>query len=157
MIRKAVLYIVRKNFEDIELLVFDHPVTSLTQVIRGGVDDKELPEQTIYREALEEAGIQLSRVHFLGSKILDVPGRRDRSGAMEKQEHFAFAGFVESGLPEKWTFNASGNGIDYGDKYSFYWIKLTPDAHTLLKSEAQCFLVELNNFLASNDSFFKSL
>lgn len=78
MRNRVVCYITRGRSE---LLVFEHDDASLkagVQVVAGGLEPGETPEQAAVREAWEEAGLQLENPRFLGSLTLDPPSGRSR-------------------------------------------------------------------------------
>ncbi len=121
MIQKVQAYIIRKNKEP-EVLIFQHDLTKIFQVIRGTLQPLENPETAVIREMAEESGLKSAIViKKLGEADIEVPGGPTRSGPLELQRHHAYLLQISSQSPDCWTHIASGSVEEEGVKFHFAW------------------------------------
>ena len=127
----AVNYITRKN----EILILEgHPWGGI-QVVAGGVDDTETPEQAAIREALEEAGLRLEQPKFLGTQEW-----HGKSGEKEFHEFRHYYQFEITDPRDSWEHVVGAGEADVGYKFKHKFVKLE-DAK--LDYELDRFLAEL--------------
>lgn len=116
--RKVIVYITRRRFGRIELLVFehvDHPEAGL-QVPAGTLDDGEHPEWGALREAEEETGLRHLRVvRRLALHTLYAP--------WASEFHLRHVYHVESidDSPERWTHVVTAGAEDLGMRFDCRW------------------------------------
>lgn len=73
VIEKVTLFITREAPSGMQLLMFQHPAAGI-QLPAGTVEIEETPEQTAYREALEETGLdQWEWIRELGIEMVPIP------------------------------------------------------------------------------------
>ncbi|MGZ3775841.1 MAG: GNAT family N-acetyltransferase [Pseudobdellovibrionaceae bacterium] len=119
---KAVAYIIRKASLGYELLVFDHDEEysdAGTQVPAGTVDGTEDPKVTVFREVLEESGLNNL---LLTAKIDEYVFYRDTHKQYNRRHVFLLEPQVE--LPDRWTHQVRGDGVDCGHNFHYFWISL---------------------------------
>jgi 8-oxo-dGTP pyrophosphatase MutT (NUDIX family) len=105
---KACPIVLRKGVDGQQLiLAFEHPQAG-RQLVKGGIDPGESPEQAARRELGEEAGITDAVVtRDLGLFEIGPP----------KQRWHAFV-CKTTGLPDSWTFHTEDGG---GHDLRFFW------------------------------------
>lgn len=117
-VKKAVIYVLRKQKSVLEVLVFDHiefPDVN-PQVPSGTVEQDELPVAAAKRELFEESGLKPAHeFNFLGS----YDYFKSHLNQMQERHHFAVSG---KGLLNEWTHSVSGSGNDKDLKFKFYWL-----------------------------------
>lgn len=120
--KKVICYLIRKNNDDNEILVFDHrdfPEAG-TQVIGGTVEEGEKLFATMVREIYEEAGIRIKQQDL---KIIGETEylRKDRP---ELNERTYFLLENQNHLPDYWEHVVKSDGEDNGMVFCFYWISV---------------------------------
>lgn len=120
--KKVICYLIRKNNDDNEILVFDHrdfPEAG-TQVIGGTVEEGEKLFATMVREIYEEAGIRIKQQDL---KIIGETEylRKDRP---ELNERTYFLLENQNHLPDYWEHVVKSGGEDNGMVFCFYWISV---------------------------------
>lgn len=141
MIAKSLAFIFRNNFK--ELLCFQHPITSLLEVVRGTVEHGEDPKATIIRELFEEAGIQedsISEVSLMGTEVMLVNGGYDGKGAKQDQMYYGFRVQLNDDTLPQWTHTVVSDGIDNGHQYTFTWMKYDSELKSKLNPHTRRFL-----------------
>ena len=117
--QRVVCYITRNRRE---LLVFEHDDPALqsgTQVVAGGIDEGETPAEAAIREALEEAGLNLSNPVFLGS--IDQHWKE----AKNPNQHWHFFWLeASSETPDAWDHTVTAGEDDMGMVYRQRFVKL---------------------------------
>lgn len=117
-VRKAVVYALRKNGKDTEILVFDHvkyPEVS-PQVPTGTIEQGEDIFLGASRELHEESGIKLNTPPaLLGSYVFY------KDQLKQFQERFVFA-FNGQKLRDTWIHTVTGDGVDKDLEFRFYWM-----------------------------------
>ena len=111
----AVNYITRKD----EILILEgHPWGGI-QVVAGGIDDGETPEQAAIREALEEAGLTLEQPKFLG-----IQEWHGKNGAKEFHEFRHYYQFEITDARDFWEHTVSAGEVDVGYVFKHKFVKL---------------------------------
>jgi 8-oxo-dGTP diphosphatase len=117
--QRVVCYITRGRRE---LLVFDHDDPALqagVQVVAGGIDEGETPAEAAIREALEEAGLNLSNPVFLGSVNRHWPE------AKNPNQHWHFYWLeAPTQTPDAWDHTVTAGEDDMGMVYRQRFVKL---------------------------------
>jgi 8-oxo-dGTP pyrophosphatase MutT (NUDIX family) len=128
-----VAYIVR----DGRLVVFVHADDegfdeSGVQVPAGTVQDGELPEQAVLREAFEETGLPGLRIaRYLGAGEYDI---RPYADAIHVRHYFHLV--TDAGeVPERWIAHECGDGDAELIRFELYWIPLA-QAHVVAAGQA---------------------
>jgi predicted acetyltransferase/8-oxo-dGTP pyrophosphatase MutT (NUDIX family) len=119
---KVIGYVVRQKHSNSELLVFDHDKEfseAGTQVPAGSVDLNEDYEAALLREIYEEAGIAGLDIK---SKIDQYSFYRETEGCNNRRHAYLLAPKIE--LPDRWTHQVTGEGIDKHLNFHYYWIDL---------------------------------
>lgn len=99
--------IVLRDANALEVLAFQHPLAGL-QLVKGGMERGETPQQAAERELREEAGLE-------GRALLDLG--MWASGHEGQVWSLQLCG-VTSPLPERWTHRAPDDG---GHEFRFFW------------------------------------
>lgn len=111
---KVLCFVTRPARSGTELLVFDHVPDegAGVQVVAGGVEPGETPEDAAIRELHEESGLRLRRPHFLTSYRWEaqLPDRFTR------QVCHAYAFAASHDLPDTWDTLAEGKYL-----FRFRW------------------------------------
>lgn len=111
----SVNYITRKN----EILILEgHPWGGI-QVVAGGIDNGETPEQAAIREALEEAGLTLESPRFLG-----IQEWHGKSGDTEFHEFRHYYQFEITDPRDFWEHTVSAGETDVGFVFTHKFVKL---------------------------------
>lgn len=117
---KVLCFVVR----DHQLLVFDHVPDggAGVQVVAGGVEAGESPDQAAMRELWEESGLTLAAPRYLTSYRWEaqLPDRFTR------QVCHAYAFAAPDGLPDTWDHVEKGNDAEY--LFRFRWVDLQNSA-----------------------------
>lgn len=116
---RVVVYITRNRAE---LLVFEHDDPGLQagiQVVAGGIDPGETPEQAAVREALEEAGLQLENPVFLGDQVVHWP---DKPHPWQRWHFFWLEANFE--IRDSWDHTVTAGEEDMGMVYRQRFVKL---------------------------------
>ena len=119
MKHKVLAYITRELAGRRQLLVFDHrdqPAAG-TQVPAGSVEPGESPEQAVWREIAEEAGLRPEQLR-LRRKLAEHP--EPAWGHVRHVFHLETAG----PLPEAWAQTVAGTGEDRGFVFVYRWTAL---------------------------------
>ncbi len=120
---KVLVYFLRKNNEQFELLVFDHlnmPEAG-TQIIGGTVEHDEDLKESLIREIYEESGLVI-KMHELKELGKTVYKRLDRE-EINHRTYFLYTGET-SKIPDYFEHVVKSNGEDNGIKYLHYWLTL---------------------------------
>ncbi|HLN64387.1 MAG TPA: NUDIX domain-containing protein [Symbiobacteriaceae bacterium] len=130
--QKVVAYITRERDGQTEVLVFDHKdfPDAGTQVPAGTVDPGETPEQTVLREAFEEAGVtdlQINR--FLGVFPFVAEARQ------ELHQRHVYHLTTPEPLPDRWEHTVSSGTEDKGLRFAYYWLPIAQAARVLSGSQ----------------------
>ncbi len=117
--RRVICYITR-NRQDI--LVFEHDDPGLdadVQVVAGGIDAGETPEQAALRETWEEAGLKIEKAVFLGEL------KRQTSDHVYKFQHWFFF-WLEAppSTPDAWSHTVSAGEDDAGMVYNQCFVEI---------------------------------
>ncbi len=102
--------VVRTNCNRDDILAFRHPLAGL-QLVKGGVELGETPDQAAVRELREESGVHCRAAHLLET----VPA--DDSGPMW---HLVLC--ETAPLPAHWIHRCLDDG---GHDFAFFWHKLS--------------------------------
>lgn len=124
VIEKVVPVIFRHVSQNIEILVFRHPIAGI-QIVKGTVEANEKLEDAAIRELYEESGISSTNIHsYLG---LHSPSE---SGP----NWHVFVCYTTEILKDNWTHFCNDDG---GLKFQFFWHPLvqepTDEWHQLFK------------------------
>lgn len=120
MVHKVLAYITRQRAGQTELLVFhhrDHPEAG-TQVPAGTVAPGEAPEQALWREIGEEAGLTGAHLRLVGrvaEQPIAAPPR------VRRVYHLT----AEVALPDQWTHTVTSADADHGLVFEFFWTDLS--------------------------------
>jgi 8-oxo-dGTP pyrophosphatase MutT (NUDIX family) len=127
--QKVLAYVIRRKFESLEILLFDHPgVPEVNpQVPAGTVEDNEDLIAALEREVLEESGLILNpdKIDYVGSFNFQ---RTDRD---ELHKRHVYIAFVEESR-DRWIHNVLGDGEDQELAFEFYWNTLTYASENLV-------------------------
>ena len=114
VIEKVVPVIFRHVSQNIEILVFRHPIAGI-QIVKGTVEANEKLEDAAIRELYEESGISSTNIHsYLG---LHSPSE---SGS----NWHVFVCYTTEILKDNWTHFCNDDG---GLKFQFFWHPLTQE------------------------------
>lgn len=111
---KACPVVLRTRDGESELLVFRHPLAGI-QLVKGGIERLESPDEAALRELQEEAGIASGLVlRHLG---IWTSGFEDQVWSFHEVS-------VSQELPETWSHVAADDG---GQTFSFFWHPLNAE------------------------------
>lgn len=116
---KVAIYITREQPEGWELLVF-HPQSapdSDWQIPAGTIEDAEIAKEAAVRETLEESGLSLATVQYVGEEEMRYPER------MRVHYTYFYHAHIEC-QENRWTHCVAGDGQDCGDFFHFAWLPL---------------------------------
>lgn len=130
--QKVIAYIVKND----RVLVIRHADFSLEQtglqVPAGTIKPGELPEHAVLRESYEETGLKNLRiVSYLGAGEYDMRPYADVIHA----RHYFHLTADDAGLPEKWEWQETHDGIGGPTRFELYWIDLK-QSHVLAGGQA---------------------
>lgn len=111
MMNKACPVVLRKNNNNLELLMFTHPNKG-NQLVKGGLKKGEELESACIRELEEESGIKAVAVKRLG---VWEPGYKNQVWGFCLMHY-------EDILPDTWTFETKDDG---GHDFTFFWHPLS--------------------------------
>lgn len=119
-VRKTLAYITRRD----DLLVFRHkdfPLAEVgVQVPAGTVREGEAIQESAFREAVEETGLQdLTLVRFLGSVDYDIRPER-----LEVHERHFFHFHAPDDTADEWLWHEAHDGLDAPTAFLFWWLPL---------------------------------
>ena len=118
--KKVAGFILRKNVKgQSELLVheFGEDPSLPWRVPGGNVDEQELPEGALFREILEETGLEdLNIVRKLGIREYFKPY------IQSNVERHDFLLAVPQNVPDSWEHEVTGGGGDTGAVFRFHWM-----------------------------------
>ncbi len=120
---KVLVYFVRKNNNQFELLVFDHlnmPEAG-TQVVGGTVEKGEDLKNSLIREIAEESGI-IVHEHELKEIGKTTYHRKDRE-ELNLRTYFLYTGDT-SKISDYFEHTVKSDGEDNGIRFVFYWLSL---------------------------------
>ncbi len=121
----AVCYINRVRNGVPELLVLHGHPDGGVQVVAGGIDDGETPEQAAIREAWEEAGLRLQNPVFLGRAEYHFRGvRPDTHEPLELHEDRYFYHFTTDEPRDCWDHVVSAGEDDGGKVFRHEFVRL---------------------------------
>ncbi len=120
--KKVICYLIRKNNDDSEILVFDHRdyPDAGTQVIGGTVEEGESLFATMVREIHEEAGIRIKQQDL--KKIGETEYIRKDRPELNERTYFLLEN--QNHLPDYWEHEVKSDGEDNGMVFCFYWISV---------------------------------
>jgi 8-oxo-dGTP pyrophosphatase MutT (NUDIX family) len=116
MKHKVMAYVVRPAARGWQLLVFEQ---AGVQVPAGTVEMGELMEAALWRELMEESGLQAPQVALVG-KLAEAP-----EPDWDLVRHVYLLRAVAD-LPERWTAIVGGEGGDHGMQFHYYWVDIAP-------------------------------
>jgi predicted acetyltransferase/8-oxo-dGTP pyrophosphatase MutT (NUDIX family) len=119
---KAIAYITRNLEGRTQLLVFEHDKKHSeagTQVPAGTVGPGESVEQALIREVFEESGLANLK---LENKIDQYTFFRDTHQCFNRRHVYHLKSLAA--LPDSWTHQVTGDGIDQKLEFHFYWIDI---------------------------------
>ena len=124
MIQKVVPIILRMQMDEIQILVFRHPLAGI-QIVKGTVEPNEKLEHAALRELSEESGIEHASIQrFIGIHSPKVGGADWYVYLCEAQEQ----------LTDQWTHHCTDDG---GLDFQFFWYPLfsppTQEWHTIFQ------------------------
>jgi len=117
---KVAIYITREKPNGWELLVF-HPQSapeSDWQIPAGTIEDAEIAKEAAVRETLEESGLSLASVQYVGEEEMRYPER------MRVHYTYFYHAHIEC-QENRWTHCVAGDGQDCGDFFDFAWLPRT--------------------------------
>ncbi|KZE37793.1 NUDIX hydrolase [Bhargavaea cecembensis] len=122
--KKVLAYITRGDGPDQQLLVYtmkDHPESGV-QVPGGTIDRGELLMDALYREIVEETGIEKDDLVLIGKLLKNTyfPRHRDR-----KYERTIFQLEYKGDGPDEWEHTVTGEGKDQGLELQIRWMRLS--------------------------------
>lgn len=123
IIDKVVTYIIRNNNDKKEILVFEHDKEwseAGIQVPAGSVDPDENIESAAVREAQEESG--LGKLKII-KKVDEYLMFRNTHNQFNRRHVYQLE-VLDEKVNEKWSHIVSGDGIDRGMNFTYYWIPL---------------------------------
>lgn len=103
------------NHQLLEILAFKHPLAGF-QLVKGTIEQGELPAQAAVRELFEEAGIKACVNGHLGNQEIEATGQI---------WHF-YQCVVSNELPDQWQFYTQD---DNGHLFEFFWYPLVMNSH----------------------------
>ena len=110
-ISKVVPVVLRQQYDDVQILVFRHPLAGI-QIVKGTVEENEALEVAALRELFEESGIQKASIEqYLGVHIPKEAG----------PNWSVFLCNVYENLPDGWTHFCLDDG---GLAFQFFWHSL---------------------------------
>ncbi len=104
---KACPVVLRKVNDEIEILVFSHPLAG-NQLVKGTIERSELLEQACVRELEEESGLSARPLELLGEW---------ESGFDSQVWGFYLMEYSEP-LPDSWEYLTKDDG---GHLFQFFW------------------------------------
>lgn len=151
MIQKIQAFVCRNRETKPEILIFEHDITKIHQLIRGTVKDKEDLKHAVLREIKEESGLEnVSVIKKLGEKILNIQAGPTRSGPIEQQLHHAFLVKTLGSTKNQWTHIAEGSVEESGLKFHFYWAPIDENLENIIFDDFKPFLPKLRKELLKN-------
>jgi 8-oxo-dGTP pyrophosphatase MutT (NUDIX family) len=121
----AVCYITRVQDSVAELLILRGHPDGGVQVVAGGIDNGETPEQAAIREAWEEAGLRLQNPVFLGRAEYHFKGvHPDTHDPLELHEDRYFYHFTTNEPRERWDHMVSAGEDDGGKVFRHGFVRL---------------------------------
>lgn len=141
MIQKVQAFIYRQREDSLDLLIFEHDITKIHQLVRGTVEEGEDLELAVIREVAEESGLRDVKVEKkLGELVLEIKSGPTRSGPLEKQLHHAFLIKCNEETQDKWTHIAEGSSEEEGLKFHFYWASHDKDLEAIVFDDFKPFI-----------------
>jgi predicted acetyltransferase/ADP-ribose pyrophosphatase YjhB (NUDIX family) len=147
---KVVGYVIRQKNNVTELLVFDHDKNyseAGTQVPAGTVDKNEKFEMALLREIHEEAGVTDL---IIKSKIDQYSFYREIQNCHNRRHIYYVVSKNE--LPDTWTHEVTGNGVDKHLNFHYYWIDLET-AKTKLAARLGDSIEHLKKYLQKGEGY----
>jgi 8-oxo-dGTP diphosphatase len=108
-----------------ELLIFEGHPGGGVQIVAGGLDDAETPEQCAVREAWEEVGLRLESPRFLGIHEVYFKGQnpfRNQPTEFHELRHCFHFHIAEP--RDAWTHTVSGGDMDGGLVFQHRFVRL---------------------------------
>jgi 8-oxo-dGTP pyrophosphatase MutT (NUDIX family) len=125
----AVCYITRDAPHGLELLIFEGHPGGGVQIVAGGLEDAETPEQGAVREAWEEAGLRLESPRFFGMHEYHFKGQhpfKDEPLEFHELRHCFHFHIAEP--RDAWVHTVSGGDMDGGLVFQHHFVRLE-DVH----------------------------
>ena len=109
-----------------KIVCFEHPSpTSDFQIPKGTVDKGEDLEEAVLRELYEESGLyDCEVVDLIGELEVVRPGGNFQELEDERQIWKLFHIRSKVDLPAKWEHVVTGDGLDAGMTYKYFWYSL---------------------------------
>jgi predicted acetyltransferase/8-oxo-dGTP pyrophosphatase MutT (NUDIX family) len=145
---KVVGYVIRQKGLKTELLVFDHDKEHSeagTQVPAGTVDKDENFESALFREIYEEAGVSDL---IIKGKVDQYSFYREIQNCHNRRHVYCVNSLRE--LPDTWTHQVTGDGVDKQLNFHYYWIDLET-AKTKLSARLGYSIEHLKKYLQQGE------
>jgi 8-oxo-dGTP diphosphatase len=121
----AVCYITRDAPHGLELLVFEGHPEGGVQIVAGGLDDNETPEQCAVREVWEEAGLILESPQFLGMHEYFFKGQNPFANQPTEFHELRHAFHFHIVEPrDAWSHRVSAGDADGGLVFEHRFVRL---------------------------------
>lgn len=115
-VKKAYGYVTRMKEDQIQVLVFRHPIPEAgIQIPKGTVQLEEDTKGAVIREIEEETGLR--DVHV--EQLLAEDFWENDDGALHNRFFFRIS---VSNAPDEWDYNPAGGGEEDGLTFHFFWI-----------------------------------
>lgn len=136
IIQKVVPVVLRQQGEQLQILVFRHPLAGI-QIVKGTVEQGESLGNAALRELFEESGIDSASIEtFIGVYSPQQPGA----------DWFIFLCQVNETLADHWVHHCADDG---GLNFEFFWHPVfsppTPEWHMIFQDLLKFIQDQLRN------------
>jgi ribosomal-protein-alanine N-acetyltransferase len=150
VIHKVLAFIYRIKNQQPEVLIFEHDITKVHQMVRGTVEPGEDLELAVKREVEEEAGLNdLQFLGKLGERVVLKNGGPNGQGPWEQQLHHAFILKTNDETKDKWTQQPIGSAEEELVKFHFFWEDLAKNIEDKVYQDFSYFLPSLRDHIAA--------